>query len=198
MSVFNAERTRMTNAGAQVVDVTLDVSSWLNDESTLLIYEFKVGIDAYLASHPAPNQATDLQGLIDFNNAHAAQVLQYFGQELFIAAQATTGLSAQAYIDAKKNAQDTTGKNGIAALLAANSLDALVSPTTDPAWKVNYTTGDPPITASSGPAATAGYPHLTVPMGTVKGLPIGLSFFAAAWDDAKVLALGYAYEQLPR
>lgn len=198
MAVFAAERTRMTNAGATVVDVALDTSGFQNDEQTVLLFEFKDGIDRYLAAHPIPGQAKTLQDLIDFDNAHASTVMPYFGQQLFVAAQATDGLSDPKYAAAKQSAQGAAGKNGIAAALAANHLDALVSPTSDPAWKINYKTGDPPITGSNSPAAVAGYPHLTVPMGKVKGLPVGLSFFAAAWDDAKVLALGYAYEKLPR
>jgi amidase len=197
MAVFAAEKTRMMNAGATFVDVTFDMS-WGFDENTVLLYEFKDGINAYLAAHMIPGQAQTLQDLIDFDNAHAATVMPYFGQQYFISAQATTGLTTPAYLTAKMNARTKAGMNGIAATLTANNLDALVSPTTDPAWMINYSTGDPPIHASSSPAAVAGYPHLTVPMGMVNNLPIGISFFGAQWDDAKMLAIGYAYEQLPR
>ena len=198
MNLFAAEKMRMQNAGATFVDVTLDLTTWQQDEFTMLLYEFKAGINAYLAAHVVPGQAQTLQDLIDFNNTNSSTVLQYFGQQIFTMAQATTDLSAPQYMTAKMNAQSKTRAMGIDAVLAANNLDALVSPTADPAWMINYATGDPNLHASSGPAATAGYPHLTVPMGQVGGLPVGLSFFAGAWSDGKVLALGYAYEQLPR
>lgn len=197
-TLFAQERARIVAAGATVVDITLDTSSWNNDEYAMLLTEFKVGINVYLASHARAGQSATLQELIDFNTAHAAQVMPFFGQEVFIAAQATNGLSDPAYLTAKQSAADAAGKNGIAAALAANNLDALISPTASPAWKTNHAMGDPGIVTSSAPAAVARYPHLTVPMGQVGGLPVGLSIFAKAWDDAKVLALGYAYEQLPR
>jgi amidase len=197
LAVFEAEKTRMQNAGVTFVDVTFDMS-WGQDELQVLLYEFKDGINAYLAAHMIAGQAQTLQDLINYNQAHAATVMPYFGQQLFTQAQATTGLTTPAYLTAKMNARTKAGMNGITATLTANNLDALVSPTTGPAWMINYSTGDPPIAAASSPAAVAGYPHLTVPMGTVNNLPVGISFFAGQWDDAKVLAIGYAYEQLPR
>jgi amidase len=196
MSVFNAERARLVTAGATVINVTLDTTSYGNAEFTTLLYEFKSTINAYLGAHPAAGQAT-LQDLIAYNTAHAATVMPYFGQEVFVQAQATTDLSDPTYLTAKKQAHDGAATNGIDAVMTANTLDALISPTAGVAWPLSTNT-DPPISASSGPAAVAGYPHLTVPMGQVNGLPVGMSFFGRAWDDAKILALGYAYEQLPR
>jgi len=196
MGVFNTERSRLVTAGATVVNVTLDTQSYGSAEYTTLLYEFKAGINAYLGAHPAAGQAS-LQDLIAFNQAHASTVLQYFGQEVFVQAQATTNLSDPTYLSAKKQAHDGAATNGIDAVMTANQLDALISPTAGVAWLIS-TNGDPPFSASSGPAAVAGYPHLTVPMGQVNGLPVGMSFFGRAWDDAKILAIGYAYEQLPR
>jgi amidase len=199
MAVFNAQTALMQKAGATLVDASLDVSSWGSDELTVLLYEFKVDINAYLAAHPVPGQAMTLQDLIDFDTAHAATVMPYFGQELSTEAEATTGLSSPTYTTALADAQSATRAHGILAALSANHLDALICPTNDPAWVIDYATGDPDtLHSASGPAAVAGYPHLTVPMGTVGGLPVGMSFFGAAWDDANVLALGYAYEQLAK
>jgi amidase len=196
-TVFAGERTRLTNAGAVLVNVTLDSTSYGQAELTTLLYEFKAGINAYLVSHPHPNQAQSLQDLITFNQANAATVMPYFGQELFVQAQATAGLTDAQYLSAKASAHTGAATNGIDAVMTANTLDALISPTAMPAWAIS-TSGDPPIVTSSTPAAVAGYPHLTVPMGAVNGLPVGMSFFGRAWDDAKILAIGYAYEQLPR
>jgi amidase len=195
MGVFNTQRTRLVAAGATVVNVTLDTSSYGNASFTTCLYEFKAGINAYLGAHPASGQ-TSLQDLIAFNQAHASTVMPYFGQEVFVQAQATTDLSDPTYLAAKKSAHDGAATNGIDAVMTTNTLDALISPTTNPSWPLS-TSGDPPFVASSSPAAVAGYPHLTVPMGQVNGLPVGMSFFGRAWDDAKILALGYAYEQLP-
>jgi amidase len=199
MNVFATATARLTKAGAVIVgNVPLDLSSWGQQELTLLLTEFKVGVEAYLAAHPVPGQAMTLADLIAFNNAHASTVLKYFGQELFLLAESTNGLSDPTYTAAKASAQMATRQNGIDAALASNGLDALITPTFDPAWKINYAAGDPQnLVGAQGPAAVAGYPHLTVPMGTVGGLPVGLSFFGTAWKDGEILALGYAFEQLP-
>jgi amidase len=136
--------------------------------------------------------------LIAFNEANAGTVLVLFGQELFLRAQETTGPSAPEYVRARTAARSAAGPEGIDAVLAAHRLDALISPTADPAWAVSASERDPQIPDSWTPAAVAGYPHLTVPMGLVEGLPVGISFFAGAWRDAEVLALGLAYESLAR
>jgi amidase len=162
----------------------------------MLLTEFKVGINTYLAAHPEPGQPMTLADLIAYDQAHASTVMPYFGQELFTQAQATTGLSDPNYIAAKQAAQMAT-RGGIDGALSANNLDALISPTFDTAWVIDYKTGDPStLHGSEGPAAVAGYPHLTMPMGQVNGLPVGISFFGTAWHDAQVLALGYSFEQL--
>src|SRR5262245_52878201 len=102
MTVFDAERARLVSAGAEVVDVSLDLSSWGQDQLTVLLHEFKVDLNNYLAAHPQPGQPATLQDLINFNQQNAAAVMPYFGQELFTAAQATTGLDAPAYLAAKQ------------------------------------------------------------------------------------------------
>jgi amidase len=198
MNVFNAAIAKMQAAGAVVVNpVSLDTSSWERNELTVLLTEFKVGINAYLAAHPVPGQPMTLADLIAFDQAHASTVMPYFGQELFTQAQATNGLTDPTYVMAKQSAQMAT-RGGIDKALSAANLDALVSPTFDPAWVIAYKTGDPStLHGSEGPAAVAGYPHLTMPMGQVNGLPVGISFFGTAWHDAEMLALGYAFEQLP-
>lgn len=196
--LFNEERARLEAAGAILVDVALDLTSWEEDEFLVLKTEFKADLNTYLAAHARPGQAVTLADLIAFNEANAAKVMPYFGQEIFLAAQETRGLDDPGYLSAKQRARDAAGRNGIVAVMAANHLDALIAPTAAPAWKIDYRQGDPPVASASGPAAVAGYPHLTVPMGRVGGLPVRISFFAEAWSDGRVLALGHAYEQLPR
>jgi amidase len=198
MAVFGKATAKMQAAGAILVpNVQVDASSWGQDELTLLLTEFKVGINAYLAAHPVPGQPATLADLIAFDTAHASTVMPYFGQELFTQAEATNGLADPAYVTAKQSAQAATRQNGIDAALTMYNLYALISPTFDPAWPIDYTTGDPQtLHGAQGPPACAGYPHLTVPMGFVGGLPVGISFVGTAWHDAEILALGYAYEQL--
>ena len=195
MSLFSAQTAVLQKAGATVVTLTMDVGSWGPDEQTTLLYEFKADIEAYLAAHPIPGQSKTLADLIAFNTAHAATVMPYFGQELFTQAEATTGLTTPAYLTARQNSQ-TKARLAIDTQLMTGNLDALITPTMDPAWTIDYDAGDPAtLHGASSPAAAAGYPHLTVPMGTVNGLPVGMSFIGSAWQDARVLALGYAYEQ---
>jgi amidase len=196
--LFARERDRLVAAGAQVIDVKLDLGNVLEDELLVLEFEMKDGLDKYLASHRVPGQPASLEELIAFNTAHADTVMPYFGQELLVASQKTTGLAASEYLAARKRLLTAARTKGIDAVLAEHHLDALIAPSMSAAWPLS-TKGDPDIAVSAaGPAAIAGYPHLTVPMGKVGEAPIGLSFFGAAWDDAKILALGYAYEQLPR
>jgi amidase len=196
-AVLAAELTRIEAAGATVVHVQLPPrSAYANDELTVLLHEFKVDLNAYLAAHARPGQPQTLAELIAFNQANAATVMPHFGQQLFEQAEATTGLDAPQYLAAKSAAHTTIGEQGIVAVMAANDLDALVAPTTGPAWMTSYQGGDAITGGASSPAAIAGYPHLTVPMGQVGGLPVGLSIFAGPWEDATVLALGEAYERL--
>ena len=175
-NVFDTETARMQAAGATIVNVTMDVDSWGDDELTIMLHEFKAGVGDYLAAHPVPGQPRTLAELIAFDDEHAATVMPYFGQELFLQAQATAGLTAPAYLAAKTHAR-TASKGAIEATLARNHLDALIAPTMDPAWRIDYGSGDPPgLHSASSPAAVAGCPHLTVPMGTVDGLPCGCQY----------------------
>jgi len=130
-----------------------------------------------------------------FNQTHRQQVMPYFGQEIMQMAQAKAGLNDPTYQTAATQAKLLAGPKGIDALMQQHQLDALIAPTTGSAWDINYKKGDVIAGSASSPAAIAGYPHLTVPMGVVKGLPVGLSFFAGAWKDAELLNMGYAFEQ---
>ncbi|HEU0034030.1 MAG TPA: amidase [Kofleriaceae bacterium] len=198
LAVFDRACEQLTAAGAVLVAVKLpEVKTLDDDELAILLYEFKDGINAYLASHARAGQAKTLAELIAFDTANAAKVMPYFQQEIFEQAQATAGLSDPKYVDAKRRARTVTLDNGIAAVLAADKLDALIAPTQGPAWKIDYAKGDVFSGSSSQFAAVAGAPHLTVPMGDVDGFPVGLSVFGKPWDDGRVLAIGHAYEQLP-
>jgi amidase len=122
--------------------------------------------------------------------------MPFFGQQVFLDAQSTGGKVAQVYLDAKPRVFAFAYTDNILQVLEANDLAILISPSEDQAWLTNHSTGDSYSGASSStyPAA-AGAPHLTVPMGSVSGLPVGMSFYGRRFDDARVLAIGYAYEQ---
>lgn len=194
LALFDAERTRLEAAGATVVDVQLDPVPG-TDARTVVLHEFKAGLNAYLDAHPIEDQPRSLQGLIDFNVANSGVVLHRYGQDTLIAAQQTTGLDAATYQESLGRIR--TVRTRLHEVLVANDLDAFITPSLGPAWVLSDA-GDPQVPFAWRHAAFAGAPHLTVPMGEVEGLPVGLSIFGARWDDAKVLAIGHAYEQLPR
>jgi amidase len=135
-----------------------------------------------------------LADVIAFNRAHPRE-LALFGQELFEQAEATNGLDDPDYIRARDDGRRLAGMEGIDVLIQDNHLDALIAPSYGPAWRVDVVTGDHGSGRSSALPAIAGYPHLTVPMGADAGLPLGISFIGSAWSEARLLALGYAFEQ---
>ncbi|MGI9092834.1 MAG: amidase [Mycobacteriales bacterium] len=194
-SILARTITQLHQLGATTVMVNLPDQATIGaNETTALDVEFKHDINAYLSTlggrHPA-----NLAGLIAFDRAHARQEMPYFRQETFLAAQATSGnLSDPAYKKARATATGLAQKS-INQTMAANHLDAIAAPTNSPAWTTDLTNGDHFTLASSSPAAVAGYPDVTVPMGYASGLPVGLSFFASRWQEPKLIGLAYAFEQ---
>ena len=169
-------------------------------ELTVLLTELKVGLNAYLASTDPKTVATrTLADVIAFNQAHADREMPLFGQELFEQAEKTRGLSDPGYIKARDDARRLAGPEGIDALLAKYNVTALVGPTLGPSWLIDPVLKDRYVGGGAGgAAAVAGYPHLTVPMGQVGGLPVGLSFVGPKWSEARLLGYGFAYEQASR
>jgi amidase len=152
-------------------------------------------LGAYLAASPARIPVRTLDEVIAFNEAHAAEELRWFGQDTFEqAAKATDGA---AYEEARATSLRLAGAEGIDRLLTENGVTFLVAPTTGPAWLTDLVLGDhyEGSIGAGSLAAIAGYPHLSVPMGAVEGLPVGLSIMGAKWDDAAVLRAGAAYER---
>jgi amidase len=165
-------------------------------ELNVLLTELRTGMNAYLAKTPAAVRTRTLADVIAFNKAHAGQELALFGQEFFEQAEKTKGLKDPQYRKDRATSFRLAGPQGIDKLLKDYDLVALVGPTMPPAWLIDAVNGDQFGGGGGGSlAAVAGYPHLTVPMGTVKGLPVGLSFIGPKWSDALILSLGYAYEQ---
>lgn len=164
-------------------------------EFEVLLYEFKAGLNAYLARLDARFPARTLAELIDFNAREAERVMPYFDQEIFEMAEQRGDLDSGEYQRYLQDCTRLAGAEGIDAVMQAHRLDALVAPTVSPAWPIDLVNGDHYLGASSSAAAVAGYPNITVPAGEVFGLPLGLSFFGAAWSEVTLIQLAYAYEQ---
>jgi amidase len=156
--------------------------------------ELKADLNAYLATTPPAVKTRSLADVIAFNKG-APRELVLFGQETFEKAEATKGLDDPDYLKARAESVQAAGADGIDKLVAENHLDALIAPTYSPASRIDVVDGDGISGRSSRLAAVAGYPHLTVPMGQVRGLPVGLSFIGPAWSDDRLLALGAAFER---
>jgi amidase len=182
--------------GAEIVEIKeLGGSKERPKQLEVLLTEFKAGLNAYLSTTPPSVQTRTLADVIAFNRATPRE-LGLFGQDLFEKAEATKGLTDPEYRKWRDEGLAYAGANGIDRLLKANRVDALIGPTVSAAWPIDAVHGDQYPGGGGGYlAAMAGYPHLTVPMGQVKGLPVGLSFIGAKWSDALILSLGYAYEQ---
>ncbi len=196
--VFEQALSILKAQGATLVDI----SEFKNRdkigeaENLVLNTEFKADLNTYLASTPSSVKTRTLHDAIAFNEAHADRELALFGQETFVKAEATKGLDDPAYKEARATSLRLAGQEGIDAMLAKDHLDVLICPTMPPAWKIDAANGDQIGGAGAGSlAAVAGYPHLTVPMGAVMGLPVGLSFIGPAWSEARLLGFGFAFEQ---
>jgi amidase len=197
--LFDATLRLLNARGATLVEIkTFDDKPIGDNELTVLLTELKAGMATYLAStDPGRVPSRTLADLLSFDKANAATEMSLFGQELFEKAEKTKGLKDPAYLKARRLSFAAAGPNGIDRLIKANRLDALIAPTMPPAWKIDAVNGDQISGGGTAGtlAAVAGYPHLTVPMGLVRGLPVGLSFVAGKWQEAKLLALGEAFER---
>jgi amidase len=165
-------------------------------ETEVLLYEFKADLNAYLARLPRGFPVGSLADLIRFNEAHATEELPLFDQELLRQAQAKGSLDEAAYQDARATCLTATRSGGIDAVLCESKLDAIVSLTSGPAWLIDSVNGDFDTGGCSSPAAVAGYPHITVPAGLYRGLPIGLSFFGTAFSEPTLLKLASGFEHV--
>jgi amidase len=186
--------------GAQIVDGLRlpPMEAVFEHELIVLLTELKVELARYLAELAPGAPVQTLADIIAFNRRHAAREMPYFGQEFFKHAEATEGLQWPTYRSALATARRLMRDEGLDVLLREHGVEALVAPMQAPAWLTDLVHGDWPVPSFTTPAAVAGYPHLTVPMGAVAGLPVGLSFVGPAWSEARLLALGYAYEQASR
>ena len=187
---------RLAMLGAEVIDpINLPKVNYDTEEQSVLLHEFKHDLPLWLASFAPHAQIRTLADVIAFNNANHETEMPYFGQELLIQAEALGDLDSEVYIKALAACRKGSRDEGIDRAIREHKLDAIVAPTGGTAWLTDFINGDSSGDGFSTPAAVAGYPHLTVPAGLVRGLPVGLSFVGPAWSEARLLALGYAFEQ---
>jgi amidase len=194
--IFEAALAKMQELGAVLVDpAELPHAGEYDDtELEVLLYEFKHDLNAYLATRQGLPVKT-LADLIAFNDTNREREMPYFGQEIFTMAQAKGPLTDEAYPAALLKNRRLAGAEGIDRALAAHSVVALVAPTLSPAWVTDLVNGDHYMGSSSTPGAVAGYPSVTVPAGSLAGLPVGVSFIGPAWSEATLISLAYAFEQ---
>ena len=163
----------------------------------VLQYELKANLNQYLAGLAPEVQVRDLAAVIAFNQTHADRELVWFDQGIFEECQEKGPLTEKAYLDALALVQ-RLARTSIDQPVQRFMVEAIVAPTTGPSWTTDLVRGDPSSGGSSSAAAIAGYPNVTLPMGAVHGLPVGLSFFGPAWTEAKLLGFAHAFEQLTK
>ncbi|MDB5133710.1 MAG: amidase [Mucilaginibacter sp.] len=193
--LFQDAISLLKSKGVTIVEIELykEIKKAGHDEFTVLLYEFKDGVNKYLST--SNSKMRTLADIIEFNKKNEAKAMPFFKQETLELAQKKGGIDSKEYIDAVKNTTEIT-RNAIDKILKDNKLDAIAAPTNGFACCIDLINGDYDNGFSfSGPAAMAGYPHITVPMGQWHELPVGLSFISTAYDEAGIIKLGYAYEQ---
>ncbi|HPG38871.1 MAG TPA: amidase [bacterium] len=183
--------------GAVIIDpANIETAGQFNEtEFTVLLYEFKVDLNRYLAQAGAGVSRRTLQDLIAFNEENQATEMPFFNQDIFIMAQEKGDLKKPEYLQALQNNHTLARKKGIDAVMNQYHLDALIAPSGAPAWLTDHVNGDHYMGGSSTTPAVAGYPNITVPAGFVFGLPVGLSFMGRAWSEPVLLRIAFAFEQ---
>ncbi len=185
----------LESQGATVIEVDQLYDDEVEDLSFLImLYEYKDGLNQYFASLGPDAPVKSLSDVIAFNKADSVE-LKFFNQELMIMAEKKGSLETPEYQKALQKMLKAVREDGIDRVMEENNLDALIAPTGAPAWKTDHVNGDAYHVGSSSPAAIAGYPNITVPMGFIDGLPVGISFFGRAWSEPQLLEMAYAYEQ---
>jgi amidase len=197
-SLFERAIEDLRRQGAVIVDPAEipNLAAYGAAEMTILLHEFKDGVNRYLSTLRPPSGVRTLRDVIEFNRAEHARSMPHFGQELLELAEGTNGLEDPAYRQALVTAR--LAREGLDRVLTEHRLDALVAPTGSPSWPIDLVNGDHFLGGSSRAPAVAGYPNVTVPMGNVRGLPVGISFIGAAWSEPTLIRLAYAYEQATR
>jgi len=195
--IFDEAVAEMKRRGAEIVDPAdvPNVKELGDPEFEVMLFEFKAGLEAYFASLGPKARVKTLADAIAFNDRNREREMPFFGQEIFLKAVEKGPLTTPAYREALETCARLSRKEGLDAVLDRHRLDALVAPTGAPAWVIDPVSGDHLVGGNSTPAAVSGYPSITVPMGLVFGLPVGLSFVGRAWSEAALIRLAFAFEQ---
>ncbi len=187
----------LQNLGAETIDLDKEDLNGKSGEDAynVLLYEFKHDLNEYLKNCSSDIKIRSLEQLIKFNTDHADKEMPFFGQEILIVAQKKGDLNSEEYKKALENVLQSNGADGIDRVLDKYEIDGIIAPTGGPAWPIDVITGDHFLGGSSSPSARSGYPSITVPMGFIHKLPVGISFFAEAFSEPKLIGFAYAYEQ---
>jgi amidase len=190
----------MKRQGATIVDPADIETLGKFDDTELLVfmYELKADLNAYLSRLGPGAPVRTLKDVIEFNGRNRQKEMPYFGQDLFVKAEAKGPLSEKEYLDALAKNHQMARAEGIDAIMDKHQLDALVAPTGGPAWLTDLVNGDHSAGGSSNAAAVAGYPNVNVTAGSILGLPVGISFFGRAWSEPMLIKLAYSFEQATR
>jgi amidase len=191
---------RMRGMGAQIVDpAEIATAGDIGEpELEVLLYEFKADLNSYLEGRGEETTVRSLKDVIAFNEGNHDRVMPYFGQEWMLKAEDKGPLTEEKYLEALSKGRRLAREEGIDATLKKHGLDAIVAPTGGPPWFTDWVNGDHFGGSSSTPAAVAGYPNITVPAGYIFGLPVGISFFGAAYTETTLIKLAYSFEQATR
>jgi len=187
----------LQNLGAETIDLDKEDLNGKSGEDaySVLLYEFKHDLNKYLKKCSSDIKVRSLEELIKFNKDHAEKELPYFGQEILLNAQEKGDLNSEEYKKALEHVLKSNGPEGIDYVIDKYEIDVIIAPTGGPSWPVDVINGDHFMGGSSSPAARSGYPNITVPMGFIHDLPVGVSFFAEAFSEPKLIGFAYAYEQ---
>lgn len=197
--VFRSALDAMRDAGAVLIDVEIaSIGKFDDSETTVLLYDFKADLNAYLAAAGRKIPVSSLKELIAFNERNRVTEMPYFGQDLFEKAEAEGPLTEKFYLDALAKNHRLARTEGIDAAMDKNRLDAIVAPTAGPSWLTDHIDGDHDTGGTSSLAAVAGYPNIHVPAGFVFGMPVGVSFFGRAWSEPQLIRIAYSFEQATR
>jgi amidase len=195
--IMEASIETLAGLGAEIVDpanVEAGKPLW-EAELEVLLYEFKADLNAYLDGLGPDVAVRSLADVIAFNEQHKERTMPYFGQEHFFDAEKKGPLTDQTYLDALDTCRRMARTEGLDKVLAEHGLDAIIAPSGSPTWPIDLVNGDSGSNGSSGPAAVAGYPNITVPAGMIFGLPVGISFFSGPYQEPTLIKLAYAFEQ---
>jgi amidase len=194
--IFDASIEVLRRSGAKIVDdIEIETPGMNSASYTVLLFEFKAGVNQYLEQSNA--SIGTLADIIRFNNANETAVMPIFGQDILIKAQAKASLENAEYLEALEVSK-RLATSALDSTLQAHELDALIAPTNSPAWPTDHVNGDSYHVGSSSLAAIAGYPNITVPAGFVSGLPVGISFMGAQGHDRQLIRIAHAFEQVAR